>query len=161
MQLAARGPCGSPDTGGGVRDPLATAIKDTVVRGKVTDESEVVGKPGISDHTPGVATYREDLSCLNLVVAIEIHIVWMVWDSALVDDSLAIVLAVTLKTIELPEAIRGGVEVNVTDHPVRRHDRVIWRHDRVIWSHDRFMPRYLSCVFLCSGMMIDLSMAAF
>lgn len=74
----------------------ATAFKDAIVATEVSNEVKVTGKARLIKHPSGIATNREDLAALYMVVFVQQEVVGTIRNTASVNDRLTIVFTVTL-----------------------------------------------------------------
>mmetsp|Transcript_19139 Transcript_19139/g.66563 ORF Transcript_19139/g.66563 Transcript_19139/m.66563 type:complete len:264 (-) Transcript_19139:257-1048(-) len=95
-------------------------------------------EPGVVEHLPRVPADWEHLARLDRVVAIQLELVWADWACALVDNCLAVVLAVALKAIQLPEPVRSGEELDTTQLalqlPVLNRDHTVLHEPGILES---------------------------
>ena len=63
---------------------------------EIADKTKVLGKARVLQHAPSVTTNREYPTGCNGMMFIQHETVWAVWNRALVNDGLAVILTGTL-----------------------------------------------------------------
>mmetsp|Transcript_19136 Transcript_19136/g.66547 ORF Transcript_19136/g.66547 Transcript_19136/m.66547 type:complete len:314 (-) Transcript_19136:257-1198(-) len=122
----------------GIGNLRPTTRVDAIVRVEIADELEMLLESGVVEHPPRVPADWEHLALLDRVVSIQLELVWADWACALVDNCLAVVLAVALKAIQLPEPVRSGEELDTTQLalqlPVLNRDHTVLHEPGILES---------------------------
>ena len=82
---------------------------------EVTYELEMGCEAGLTQHPVGIPADGKNLTDFNTVVLVELHSCGCLFDGALVDDRLAVVLAGVLEFRDVEESIGRGIEAGLPD----------------------------------------------